>query len=127
MKQNHSLLTKEGRAIWYTERLWKLARELKVFSVEIESIPEFDHNCWFGVGEVPTCRAIARHARKIADADLSFPIILSSDGRLMDGGHRLAKAWISGLKEIDAVQFDVDPKPDLIESVGVQNDLEVHA
>lgn len=30
----------------------------------------------------------------------------------MDGGHRLAKAWILGLKEIQAVQFEVDPEPD---------------
>ena len=30
----------------------------------------------------------------------------------MDGGHRLAKAWLLDLKEIKAVQFDVDPEPD---------------
>jgi hypothetical protein len=30
----------------------------------------------------------------------------------MDGGHRLAKAWLLGLKAIYAVQFEVDPEPD---------------
>ena len=68
-------------------------------------------NCWFD-DQVPTCRQVAEHAKKISEADLSFPVILSSDGRLMDGGHRIAKAWIAGEKEILAVQFSQDPEPD---------------
>ena len=40
---------------------------------------------------------MAEHARRIQEADLAYPIILSADGRLMDGGHRLAKAWLRGL------------------------------
>ncbi len=30
----------------------------------------------------------------------------------MDGGHRLGKAWLLGLKNIGAVQFETDPEPD---------------
>ena len=51
------------------------------------------------------------------EADLSYPIILSSDGGLMDGGHRIAKAWIEGCQEIDAVQFQEDPEPDYITTI----------
>jgi hypothetical protein len=29
----------------------------------------------------------------------------------MDGGHRIAKAWIEGRDHIDAVRFIVDPPP----------------
>ena len=29
----------------------------------------------------------------------------------MDGGHRIAKAWIEGRTLIDAVRFAVDPPP----------------
>src|SRR3954469_18513504 len=36
------------------------------------------------------------------DADLGYPVILASDGRLMDGGHRVARAWLEGLDEVDA-------------------------
>ena len=32
----------------------------------------------------------------------------------MDGGHRLAKAWLLDLKEIQAVQFEIDPEPDRV-------------
>jgi hypothetical protein len=112
MAQKHSRLTEQGRAVWYTERLWQLARELPVKTIALESIGEFDQNCWFGPEDEPTCRAVARHAKRISGADLFYPIILSAEGHLMDGGHRLAKAWLLGLTEIQAVQFSVDPEPD---------------
>jgi diguanylate cyclase (GGDEF)-like protein len=51
----------------------------------------------------------------IQKADLSYPVILSADGRLMDGGHRISKAWLSGLTTINAVRFPVDPEPDYYE------------
>jgi hypothetical protein len=50
--------------------------------------------------------------QRIQAADLSIPIILSADGHVMDGMHRVAKAWLLGLTEIQAVQFPQDPEPD---------------
>lgn len=114
MAQKHSRLTANGRYVWYTERLWELTHNLPVKSVLIESIAEFDRNCWFAADKPPSCRAVAKHAKKIYEADLSYPIILSAEGFLMDGGHRLAKAWLLGLKEIRAVQFETNPEPDEI-------------
>jgi hypothetical protein len=110
-KQTHSRMTDKGRAVWYTERLWALSSNLPVKQVGIDQIKEFDTDCWFGENQ-PTCREVARHAMKIHDADSSFPIILSDSGSLMDGGHRIAKAWIAGDKEVPAVQFEEDPTPD---------------
>ena len=46
------------------------------------------------------------------EADLTFPVILSNDGRAMDGMHRVAKAWLLGRKTIRAVKFPRDPEPD---------------
>ena len=112
MAQKHSRLTPNGRYIWFTERLWQLTKHLLVKPVPIDSIAKFDQNCWFDANDSPTCRAVAIHAKRICEADLSYPVILSAEGFLMDGGHRLAKAWLLGLKEIDAVQFEVDPEPD---------------
>jgi len=39
---------------------------------------------------VPTARAVADHARLLAEADLRFPILLCANGRVMDGRHRVA-------------------------------------
>lgn len=110
-KQTHSRPTENGRAVWYTERLWSLAKELPTKRVAIAEIKEFDMDCWFG-NDTPTCREVARHAKRIMEADLSFPVILSSEGLLMDGGHRIAKAWIAGEETVSAVQFTQDPEPD---------------
>jgi hypothetical protein len=114
MPEKHSRPIAGGRAVWYTERLWRLARDLPVELVAIAAIEEFDEDAWFGASARPTCRAVALHAKRILDADLSYPIILSADGRLMDGGHRLAKAWLAGATDIRAVRFVVDPAPDYI-------------
>lgn len=54
------------------------------------------------------------HIRLIEEADLSFPIILSASGAVMDGMHRVAKAVLQGVQEIDAVQFEQDPEEDYI-------------
>lgn len=52
--------------------------------------------------------------RLVDEADLSFPILLGADGRLMDGMHRVAKALREGRRTIDTVQFEVDPEPDFV-------------
>lgn len=101
-----------GRGLWWTKRLWALARDLPVERVAIAEIAEFEQDCWFKGRNMPSVRAVAEHARRIAAADLSFPVILAADGMLMDGGHRVAKAWMSGLTHVDAVRFPVTPEPD---------------
>ncbi len=46
------------------------------------------------------------------EVDLSYPIILGADGRVMDGMHRIARAILDGHETIIALQFDVHPEPD---------------
>ena len=114
MPERHSRTVPGGRAFFLTERLWELAKDLPVEPVPIDTIREFDQDCWFD-GAPVTCRMVAQHAERIQLADLSYPVILSADGRLMDGGHRIAKAWLTGSTMIDAARFTVDPEPDYIE------------
>lgn len=114
MANTHSRKVPAGRAVWYTERLWECAAGLPVQLVAIADIPEFEQNCWFGATNPPTCRVVAEHAKRIQDADLNYPIILSADGGLMDGGHRISKAWLNGSTEIKAVRFTRDPEPDYV-------------
>ncbi|HEY9290221.1 MAG TPA: hypothetical protein VIP98_02970 [Microlunatus sp.] len=60
-----------GRAFYLTERLWRLAQDLPVESVPIDSIREFDEDCWFD-GSLATCRMVAQHADRIQKADLRY-------------------------------------------------------
>jgi hypothetical protein len=39
-------------------------------------------------------------------------VILGSDGRVMDGMHRVVRAVLDGRTTIRAVRFVVDPEPD---------------
>jgi hypothetical protein len=91
--------------------LVQLSSHLPRKSIPLSEIRELDED-WFGEDERPTWRALLEHMRLIEEADLSFPIILSASGAVMDGMHRVAKAALQGRHAIDAVQFDVDPEPD---------------
>ena len=52
-----------------------------------------------------------KNLSRIQDVDISGPIILSADGHVMDGIHRVAKASILRRTHIQAVQFTEDPEP----------------
>lgn len=79
--------------------------------VPLETIHELDET-WAGDDEPRTWRALVEHMKLIDAADLSYPIILSAGGAVMDGMHRVVKAARQGRRTIDAVQFEVDPEPD---------------
>jgi hypothetical protein len=113
-RQRHSRIIDGERHVWNTERLWELAADLPVGQIAVEEIPEIDRDCWFD-GRPPTIRAVARHCRRIMDADLTLPIILAPDGALMDGGHRIARALMEGVTHLPAVRFETMPPADVVE------------
>lgn len=114
--QTHRRDVDGGVGVWEVSRIWRLAADLRVQRVPLNTLEsEYNKVYWFGGETRPTVRAVVAHARKIAAADLDRPIILSHTGVVMDGMHRLAKAFMLGHDTIDAVQFDHDPPPDRIE------------
>jgi hypothetical protein len=92
---------------WRMHELWELAEGLPVKKVRLSDLEGFDEVRWFGgpLNIKPTCRAIAEHARDIYASDLSYPIILSPHGEVLDGWHRICKAFAEGIEELDAVQL----------------------
>ena len=62
----------------------------------VDSIADVDTDFWFKFGPTPTVRRIIDQIRLIEEVDLSYPIILGVDGRVMDGMHRIARAsWMA--------------------------------
>ncbi|MGK2962139.1 MAG: hypothetical protein ACSLFK_08330 [Gemmatimonadaceae bacterium] len=112
-KQYYFRQSAEGLLAWDVDRLVELTSQFPRRQVPLEQIRELDEP-WTGDGEPGTWRELVEHVKLIDEADLSFPIILASDGAVMDGRHRVTKALRNGLTAIDAVQFDVDPPPDHI-------------
>ena len=92
---------------WRMSQLWETAKGLPIRKVRLSELDGFDEVRWFGGPRniQPTSRAIAEHARDIFAADLSYPIILSPSGEVLDGWHRICKAFITGIEELDAVQL----------------------
>ena len=114
-KQYHFRRSDRGLASWDVHRLLDLTRDFPKVMVPLDEIKELDEEYWLGENdERPTCRWMAGHMSLVEKADLAYPIILSSDGRIMDGMHRVLKAFVQGMETIEAVRFTVDPEPDFI-------------
>ena len=112
-KQYHLWPADTGFDAWDVDRLIGLSRGLPAQAVAVDSVREVDSVYWFdGSAPGPTVRAIVEHARLILDADLSFPVILGPDGRVMDGMHRIARALLEGTAEVSAVRLPALPEPD---------------
>jgi len=56
-----------------------------------------------------TCGKVVRHARLMLDYTPAHPIIFSSDGRIMNGMHRVCKALLEGGAHIEAVHWCAIP------------------
>lgn len=114
--QYHFRPAPEGLLAWDVRRLVRLSRELPVQAVPLSQIAELDSVHWYGHGSVkPTVRSIIEHCQLMLAADLAYPIILDSAGRVMDGMHRVSKALMQGATQIAAVQFEQDPAPDYVD------------
>ncbi|GAB5520772.1 MAG: hypothetical protein RhofKO_30230 [Rhodothermales bacterium] len=114
-RQYHSRDTKEGTLTWDVHRLVECSRGLPVHDVPLTAIRELNETYWFPpAGPAPTCKAVALHAKLIEEADLAYPILLCADGRLMDGMHRVCKAFAEGHTSIQAIRFKVTPTPDYV-------------
>jgi len=67
----------------------------------LSDIKELDENFLFPENSVATCRDVAEHTRLIQEAELAHPIILATDGRVMDGMRRhlshsvVSFSWVS--------------------------------
>lgn len=99
---------------WDVDRLVELAKGLPKEFVPLASIAELTEPYWFGDGVAPTVLTVVEHARLMQEADMSYPIILSPDGRVMDGMHRVAKAALRGELQIPAFRLRELPPPDYV-------------
>jgi hypothetical protein len=110
-KQYYFRPSDRGLLAWDVDRLVRLSSRLPRERVPLSQIRELDE-AWSGNGEPLTWRSVVEHVRLMDEADLSFPIILSASGAVMDGRHRIAKALREGRADVEAVRFKEDPEPD---------------
>ena len=78
------------------QQLWDMAAGLPSKKVRVSDLNALDEIRWFSerMQKLPTCRAVAEHARDIYEVDFQFPIILSPSRTSPDGGcSRTARRW----------------------------------
>jgi hypothetical protein len=114
-KQYHLQNSERGLLAWDVHRLIDLTSGLTAIDVALEDVRELNEPFWFSSkGDLPTCRRIAEHAKLMNDTSLEYPIILDADGRVMDGMHRVCKAWMNGMTSIKAFRLTTTPEPDYV-------------
>src|SRR6185437_10215759 len=114
-KQYHFRASPAGLRAWDIDRLVELTKHLPRQRVPLASIREIDEPYWSNEGTTQlTCRDVVEHARLMEECDFDHPVILSRDGRVMDGMHRICKALLLGHEDIEAVRFVEDPEPDYV-------------
>ena len=99
---------------WRTSTLWAAAQGKHQVSIPLEDLNILDDIVWFGGPKDvrPTVRKVAERARDIFAADLNYPIIMTAKGEVLDGAHRIARAYLQGKQTIPAVVIDEWPEPD---------------
>jgi hypothetical protein len=114
-KQYHLRVSEVGLLAWDVDRLVRLTSEQPLIDLPLDRIKELDEPFWFSDdADIPTCRCIAEHAKLINETSLDHPIIIDPEGRVMDGMHRVCKAFIQGAKTIKAVRLLAMPQADFV-------------
>ena len=113
-QQYHFRESERGLLAWDVLKLIELSKDFQVFQIPLTEIRELKETYWFSLGAPPVTLDIVQHAKQIYEADLSYPIILCPEGRVMDGMHRVCKAFIEQRKYISAVKFSELHKPDYV-------------
>ena len=111
-RQYHTRQVGKDRYVWDVHRLIRLTASIELRLVSISAIRELDENWWYpGEAAIPTPRSLAEHMALVLTTDLKHPIILCSEGRLMDGMHRAVKALLENRETLLAVRFEKTPAP----------------
>ena len=113
-QQYHFRQSDRGLLAWDVLRLIELTKKNQVVQVPLSEIRELRETYWFGLGALPITEDIAQHAKQIYEAELSYPIILCPEGRVMDGMHRVCKAHLEKRKFISAVKLTELHEPDYV-------------
>ncbi len=100
---------------WKARSLWEHARALPVENVMLDSFNWNNDNFQCNsLSDPPLWKDIGEHAKKILAADLKYPIVISAEGNVMDGMHRILKCYSFGLESVKAVRFTENPEPDIV-------------
>ncbi len=80
--------------------VWQAAKEYEVQEAPIDAF-----SLEYGRCGVEDFRTFAVHCARVMDADISYPIILTPCGGILDGRHRLARMLIDGVETVKFIKL----------------------
>jgi len=95
---------------WHVPELQAAAVNIPVKIARVDQF-NLEVDAWFGEACQPTIANVVHHMKYIRDADLCKPLLLSAEGHVLDGLHRLAKCMLDEIQIIKCQQFEINPKP----------------
>ena len=95
---------------WHVPTLLDMARDLPIRETPTDRF-NLDVDAWFGEACKPTIENVVDHMERINGANLEDPILLSAEGHVFDGLHRLAKCKLLKITTIKYKQFAFNPEP----------------
>ena len=107
-QQYHFRKVGEDTYIWRIEPLLK--RKFTPFDMMISRVNEIYEPYWYS-NVTPTCISVMDHAAQAMRADLAYPILICENHKVIDGMHRVMKAYSAGKSTIRAHQIEL-PDPD---------------
>lgn len=101
---------RSGRKFWKDKTLYDAATEqkCKIGQFPVKYIDQ-SQNRWVGCDRIVD---VAYHCRRIVEADLTQPVLLSPNGMIMDGYHRVCKALVFGQSFFYYMRLKEMPPPD---------------
>jgi hypothetical protein len=103
----HNVFINKKGDVWEVDKLIEATQHFEVKRFDVNKIDLDDALEWTN----NNVRDMIKHYQRIVGADIGIPIILRSDGLVMDGWHRIIRA-IAECHPLNYVQFEVDPPPD---------------
>jgi hypothetical protein len=114
-KKNHSYVDyySNDKFVWKVVDLWKEAEKyvpIRISIDEIINVNEFlNSHCWSD--DKLSINEIMENADRVKNANLNYPVILTPDGCIADGCHRIVKALRQNKKTILAIKLAKMPQP----------------
>lgn len=113
IKTDEHTYSDDGEHTWAVPDLWRAAASIEPVLTPLSEIADIDtlldSTCW---SDGPmTVREIIEHGDRIANADLNYPVILTPNGSVADGVHRIVRALREKKAAILAVRLAVMPEP----------------
>jgi hypothetical protein len=90
---------------WHVSQLWQASIWIKPTALEVSELRLRQAGAWLDHLPDLNHRDVVPELPRLWAADLSYPIVIHPMGWVMDGYHRIGKAFMQGQEKIWAVQF----------------------